>query len=158
MLKLIIALFLIVRVQWIIDGIVQTAALLAFDGHAGDEIPHVDHVAKLAEVTRDLHALEERLGLLIEQIEAVPCTLQTQVGAYDTYIVRHDLTHLFVGLGDEHVLLVGKSAFIVPCRHLVVEVIVVDMLNTVFGGSVGIDDGLDERVAGQSVATMQSRA
>ena len=55
-------------------------------------------------------------------------------------------------------LLIGERTFIVPLRHLVVEVIVVDMLNAMLGSGVGIDDSLDKRVAGQSVATMQSRA
>ena len=43
-----LSLFLVVGVDGIVDGVVETTALFALYRHAGDEITHVDHVAKLA--------------------------------------------------------------------------------------------------------------
>ena len=43
-----LSLFLVVCVDGIVDGVVETTALFALYRHAGDEITHVDHVAKLA--------------------------------------------------------------------------------------------------------------
>ena len=70
---------LVVSVLRIIHGVVQATALLALYGHAGDEVSSIDHVAELAEVTRDLHTFEQALRLLIEQVEAIPCTLEDAV-------------------------------------------------------------------------------
>ena len=53
----------------IVDGIVETTALLALYRHAGDEITHVDHVAKLAELLAYFDTLEEVLGLLVQLVQ-----------------------------------------------------------------------------------------
>ena len=52
----------------IVDGIVQTARLLALESLAHHEIGDVDDVAQLAELTRGFRAAEEVLGLLIEDV------------------------------------------------------------------------------------------
>ena len=84
--------------------------------------------------------------------------MQTQVAAHDAHVGAHDLVHLLDVLGDEHFLFVRHGALVVPFRHAVVEVVLVDDLQRVTGGSVGIDDSFDERVAGQAVAAVQSGA
>ena len=61
-----LSLFLVVGVFGVVDGVVQSAALLALDGLARDEIAHVDHVAQFAEVGGGFDALEEFFGLLVE--------------------------------------------------------------------------------------------
>ena len=136
----------------------QSAALLALDGLSCDEVAHVNHVAQLADVAARLYALEELLGLLVEQVETVPRTLQAQVGAHDAHVVGHYLAHLLHALRDEHLLLVGHRALVVPLRHLLVEVVLVYVLQRVLGSSVGVHHSLDERVARQSVAAVQTRA
>ena len=70
--------------------------------------------------------------------------MQTQVAAYDTHVVGHNLVHLANTLRDEHLLLIGHRAFVVPFWHLVVPVVQIHMLQRILGGSVGIDDSLDE--------------
>ncbi len=113
-------LFLVVSVNRIVDGVVETTALLALDSHAGDEITYVDHVAKLAKLLAHLHTLEEVLGLLIEQVETVPGTLQSEVASHDAHIVAHAFAHFLDALGDEHLLLVGHAyphrSIQAPCR------------------------------------------
>ena len=71
-------LFLVVGVDGVVGGEVEATALLAFKGEAGDEIAHVDHVAEFADVLRSLHALEEVLRFLVEHVETVPGTMQTE--------------------------------------------------------------------------------
>ena len=71
-------LFLVVGVDGVVGGEVEATALLAFKGEAGDEIAHVDHVAEFADVLRSLHALEEVLRFLVEHVETVPGTVQTE--------------------------------------------------------------------------------
>ena len=63
---------LVVSVFRVVRGVVQAAALLAFEGLSGDEIAHVDEVAEFADVSCSLHALEEFFRLLVEQVEAGP--------------------------------------------------------------------------------------
>ena len=82
--------------------------------------------------------------------------MQTQVAAYNTDVVGHNLVHLADTLRDEHFLLVGHRAFVVPFRHLVVPVVQIHMLQRILGGSVGIDDGLDKRIRRQTVTAVQS--
>lgn len=101
-----------------------------------------------------LHTFEEGLGLLVEQVETVPGALQAEVAAHYSDVVRHYLAHLLDALGDEHFLLVGHSSLVVPFRHIGVERVRVDSLERMAGCSVGIDDSLDERVAGQTVTAM----
>ena len=142
----------------VVDGIVETTALLAFYRHAGDEITHVDHVAELAEFLAYLYTLEEVFCLFVEKIEAVPCSLQTEVAAHDAYIVAHAFAHLFHALCNQHLLFVGQSTFIVPCWYLLIEVVFIYMLDAVLGSSLGINHSRDERVAGKTVPAMQTGA
>ena len=142
----------------VVDGIVETTALLAFYRHAGDEITHVDHVAELAEFLAYLYTLEEVFCLFVEKIEAVPCSLQTEIAAHDAYIVAHAFAHLFHALCNQHLLFVGQSTFIIPCWYLLIEVVLIYMFNTVLGSSLGINHSLDERVAGKTVTAMQTGA
>ena len=55
-------------------------------------------------------------------------------------------------------VVVGQRTLVVPCRHFVVEVVFIHVLDAVLGSGVGIYHSLDERVASQAVATMQTRA
>ena len=54
----------------IVDGIVKTATFLALDGHTGNEITNIDHVAQLAEILAYLHTLEEVFCLFIQRSQA----------------------------------------------------------------------------------------
>ena len=45
----------------IVDGEVESAALLALEGPAGDEVAHVDHVTQFADILRRLDTLEESM-------------------------------------------------------------------------------------------------
>ena len=134
----------------VVDGIVETTALLAFYRHAGDEITHVDHVAELAEFLAYLHTLEEILGLFVKKVEAVPGTLQAKVAAHDAHVVAHAFAHLLDALGNQYLLLVGQGTLVVPGRNLLVEIVFIHMLQTVLGSSLGINHSLDERVAEHS--------
>ena len=142
----------------VVDGIVKTTALLALYCHAGDKIAHVDHIAELAEILAYLDTLEEILGLFVEKVETVPGTLQTEVAANDAYIVAHAFAYFLDALGNQNLLFVGHGTLVVPCRNLLVEIIFIYMLQTVLGSCLGINHSLDERVAGKTVATMQTGA
>ena len=63
-------------VFWIIDGIVQTTAFLAFECLTRDEIAYVDHVSQFADVFGGLDSLKEVFGLFVEKIKTFPCTMQ----------------------------------------------------------------------------------
>ena len=152
------SLFLVVSVNRVVDGIVKTTALLALNSHTGDEITYIDHVAELAEFLAYLYTLEEILGLFIKQVEAVPGTLQAKVAAHDAHVVAHAFAHLLDALGNQYLLLVGQGTLVVPCRNLLIEIIFIYMLQTVLGSSLGINHSFDERVAGKTVATMQTGA
>ena len=136
----------------------KTTALLALNSHTGDEITYIDHVAELAEILAYLHTLEEILGLFVKQVEAVPGTLQAEVATNDTYIVAHAFAYLLDALGNQNLLLVGHGTLVVPCRNLLIEVVFIYMFQTVLGSSLGINHSLDKRVAGKTVATMQTGA
>ena len=152
------SLFLIVSVDRVVDGIVKTTALLALDSHTGDEVTYIDHVAELAEILANLYTLEEILGLFVKKVEAVPGTLQTEVATNDTYVVAHTFANFLDALGNQYLLFVGQGTLVVPGRNLLIEVVFIYMLQTVLGSSLGINHSLDERVAGKTVATMQTGA
>ena len=152
------SLFLVVSVNRVVDGIVKTTALLALYCHAGDEVTYIDHVAELAELLAHLDTLEEILGLFVKKVEAVPGTLQAEVAAHDAHIVAHTFAHLLDALGNQYLLLVGQGTLVVPGRNLLVEIVFIHMLQTVLGSCLCINHSLDERVAGKTVATMQTGA
>ena len=152
------SLFLVVSVNRVVDGIVKTTALLALDSHTGDEVTYIDHVAELAEFLAYLYTLEEILGLFVKKVEAVPGTLQSEVAANNAYVVTHAFAHFLDALGNQYLLLVGHGTLVVPGRNLLVEVVFIYMLQTVLGSSLGIYHSFDERVAGKTVATMQTGA
>ena len=142
----------------VVDGIVKTTALLALYCHAGDKIAHVDHIAELAEILAYLDTLEEILGLFVKKVEAVPGTLQSEVATNDTYIVAHAFAYFLDALGNQYLLLVGHGTLVVPGWNILIEVVFIYMLQTVLGSSLGIYHSFDERVAGKTVATMQTGA
>ena len=53
---------------WVVDGVVATAAFLAFHSLAHDDVAGVNHVAEFANVHVDLRAEEEFLGLFVEDV------------------------------------------------------------------------------------------
>ena len=70
-------LFLVVSVDGVVDGVMEAAALLTFEGPAGDEVAHIDHIAQFADILRGLDTLEETLRLLVEHIQTVPGAMQS---------------------------------------------------------------------------------
>ena len=136
----------------------QASALLAFNGLPGDEIAHIDHVSQFTDITTGLDAFEQSFGFFIEHIQTVPGTLKSQVASHNAHIIAHHLSHFLHALSDEHFFLVGHRALIIPFRNIFVEHIFADMLQTVFCCRIGIDHSLDERIAGQTVAAMQTGA
>lgn len=136
----------------------ESAGLFALFGLAHDEIANVDDVAQLAYLARGLAALEELLGLLIEDVEAVPGAVEAQVGAHYADVCAHDLPYLLDTLGDEHHLLGVARSLVVPRRDIGAERVVVDHAAGVARRSVGIDDGLDQRVGRQAVAAVKAGA
>ena len=144
--------------QRIVDGEMKTTTLLTLYRLTRDEIAHVNHVAEFADIATCLHTLEEILCLLIEHVETVPRSLESEVTTHDTNIVGHYLAHFLHTLRNEHLLFVGHSSFVIPLGYLVVEVVKVNMLNGVLCCSIGINNSLDERVASQTIATMKSCA
>ena len=142
----------------IVYRVVQTAALLALHGLAGDQVAHVDHVAQFAYLLIGLHALEEVFGLFVEQVQTFPRTTQTQVAAYDAYVGGHDLAHLAHVLCDQHALFVRERTLVVPFGHRLVPIVCIYHAQAVTRCRVGIYHSLYQRVAGQSVAAMQAGA
>lgn len=142
----------------IIKGIVEAAALVALFGLAHDEVAYIDDVAELADFARGFGAFEEFLGLLVEDVEAVPGAVEAQVGAHDAHIGAHDLVHLADALGDEHHLLGVACALVVPFGHIVAEADVGELLHGMLRCGLGVDHSLDERVGGEAVAAVEAGA
>ena len=130
----------------IIVGIVETTTLLALNGPTGDEVADIDHVTQFTDVLAGFHTLEQGFGLFVQQVETVPGSLQAQVAAYDADIIGHDLTDFLDTLRDEHMLLVGKGALIIPFGNAGVVGLFIDMLQGMTGSGFGINDGFNQRV------------
>ena len=73
--------------MWIISGEVKTTAFLSLDGKASDEVSHIDHIAKLADILCRLYTLEELFGFFVKNVQTGPCSAQTEVRTHDAYIV-----------------------------------------------------------------------
>ena len=142
----------------IVNGVVQSAAFLALQRLPRDEVTNVNHVPQFADVLRGLHTLEEVFRLFVEQVEAFPGTMKPKVAADDSHVGGHDLVHFLHVLRDEHLLFIRHRSLVVPFRDTFVEVVRIDDFQRVTGSGVGIDHGFDERIAGQTIASMQSGA
>lgn len=73
--------------MWIISGEMKSTAFLSLDGKASDEVSHIDHIAKLADVLCSLYTLEELFGFFVKNVQTGPCSAQTEVRTHDAYIV-----------------------------------------------------------------------
>lgn len=62
---------LVVGMYRIVDGEMQSTALLPFYSLTCDKVSDINHVAQFTDVAGSLHALEQCLRLLIEQVEAI---------------------------------------------------------------------------------------
>src|SRR5574344_898427 len=149
-------LFLVVSMYRIIDGVMQSATFFTFQCATGDEITDMNHIAEFADVTTGFYTFEESFSLLIEHIQTVPCTVQTQVTAHDAHIVGHNLSHFPYALSNQHLLLIGHRSLIIPFRYGLIIVILFCMFDGVFGSSIRIDYSLYQGVACQTVATVQT--
>lgn len=69
--------FLVQGMLGIIDGIMQSPALLALQRLTCDEVSHIDHIPQLTDVARGLYPLEEVLGLLIQEVQSFPGAMQS---------------------------------------------------------------------------------
>lgn len=78
----------------------KASGLLALFGLAHDEVADVDDVAQLAYLAGGFGALEQALGLLVEDVEAVPSSVEAEVGADDAHVGTHYLVDLLDALGD----------------------------------------------------------
>ena len=129
-------------------------------GHSllDDKVGTGDKVAQLAEGFGKHAAVVELLGLTEDEVEPVEGAAQTQVAADYTNIVCHDFLQLFLCLGDEYHLLIEHHALGIPVGDCVVnsELRILNSADGIHGGIVGIDHGLEQRIAGQPVAAMQS--
>ena len=96
----------------------ETAAFFALHCLSHDKIAHVDDITQLANLARCLAALEEALCLLVEDVEAVPCSFKTEIATHDTHVGAHNLPDFFHRLGDKHHLLGVLSALVVPLRDI----------------------------------------
>ena len=114
--------------------------------------------AKLANVARCLYAFEKFLCLFIQKVKARPCTVKSQIGTHNAYVIRHGLSHFFHILCNQYLFFVGHCAGVVPFGHLFVKIILVNVSQTVVGGSLGIDNGFDKRVACKTIASVKPRA
>ena len=133
----------------VIYRVVQAARFFALQCLAGNQITHIDHIAQFADVFCCLHAFEQVFGLLVEQIQSLPCTAQTQVATHNTHIGGHHLTDLAHVLRDKHMLLVSHGTFVVPVGDILVEIVVFNHTERVFGCRIGINNCLDEGVTCQ---------
>ena len=136
----------------------QATGFFAVFGLTGDQVSDVDDVAQLTDAADHLAGLEEFLGLLIQDVQTVPGAVKTQIAAHDAHIGAHDLAHFLLALADEHHLLGMGGTGIVPSGDILAPRVLVDVLNGMLGGSVGIHHRLDERIARQTVAAVQTRA
>ena len=134
------------------DRLLDLAAL--FD----DQVGHGDHVAQFAQFAVGFGLVVELLGLLEEDREAPHGALEREVRADDADVVRHDRLYLALRL-DEHEHLLGVlRALEVPVGNPLLEVGAVDERGGMACGLVGVDHRLDERVGGQAVGAVESRA
>ena len=148
----------------------QSHVLAAGAGHLDDKVGTGYEVAQLAELLGEDRTVVEVFGFAEDEVEAVESALQPQVAPHNADIVPHKLLQLAFGLGDKHHFLVEDHALGVPVGYLSVQgvagflrlLIVLSILLNPFdgthGGVMGIDHSLEQGVAGQAVATMQTGA
>ena len=96
--------------------------------------------------------------LLKEKIQSFPGAVQAKVATHNAHIGGHYLVHLLLVLCNEHLLLVGQCALVVPLGYVVVELVSVHHLYRMLCCGIGIHYGLYQRVACQTVASVQSCA
>ena len=133
-------------------GLFDLAALL------DDEVGDGDHVPQFAQFAVGLGLVVEFFGLLPEYFQAVHGALEREVRADDAHVVGHDGLHLAFRLDDHQHLLGVLRAFEVPVGNALLEIGLRQQRCRVACGLVGVDHRFDQRIGGQSVGAVQTRA
>ena len=118
----------------------QSAAFLAFHCLAHNQIADIHHIAQFTDFSGSDTTFEQAFSLFVDNVQSVPGTFQAKVAADNTYIRTHNLVHFFHTLRDEHHFFRRTGSFIVPFGNIFIIRILIDHLQTVLGGSVGIYD------------------
>ena len=144
--------------RWIVDGVVQTDRLVALACLLDRKVCNGNHIAQLAELAARLGAVVEPLGLLPDDRESLHGTLQAQVRADDTHIVRHDILQLLAVLQHKYHLLCLGSTLEVPIGNTLLPLHLMERFESVTHGAVGLDHCLGERVRCHAFGSVESRA
>src|SRR5207248_253219 len=98
---------------WVIERVVEAAALVPAERAADDEVGDLDEVAKFDEVRSDSEVSIIILHLLAEHVDPVLCALEPLGCSNDAYIVPHETPDFAPGLGyHDFLIAVGHAAFI----------------------------------------------
>ena len=111
----------------IIYCIMKSYRLLALTRLLDSEVSHSNHIAQLAQLSTRLGAVVELLGLLPDNRKTLQSTLQTQVRAHDTNIVRHNRAKLLSILHHEDHLLRLGSALEVPIGNTLLKIDLIEL-------------------------------
>ena len=116
----------------------QSAAFFAFHRLTHNQIAHIHHITQFANLSGRYTAFEQAFSLFVDNIESVPSTFQTEVTADDAYVCTHNLIHFLHTLRNEHHFFRRAGSFVIPFGNIFIIRILINRLQTVLGGSVGI--------------------
>ena len=123
-----------------------------------DQVGDGDHVPQLAQFAVGLGLVVKFLGLLPENFQPVHGALEREVRPHDAHVVGHDRLHLALRLDDHQHLLGVLRAFEIPVGNALLKIDFLQQRRRVARGLVGVDHRFDQRVRGQAVGAVQSRA
>src|SRR5690606_16120428 len=135
----------------------QSAAFLALDGGADNQVGHQGQVAQLQQVAADLVVAVILPDLLLQHVDPVLGPLQALVGTNNTHVVPHETAQFIPVVGDDHVFIrVGYLGF-VPIRSLGRLGHVGALRGDVLGAAATVDEAFQQGVAGHPVGAVQAR-
>ena len=125
----------------IVNRVMKPSALFSFHCLTSNQVTYINHVTELANLSGSLYTFKQAFCFFIENIQTVPCTHQTEVASYNTYIRLHNLIDFFHTLCNQNSFFVADSAFCIPFRNIFVEIVTVEYTKCVFSGRIRINNG-----------------
>src|SRR5207237_4432268 len=143
----------------VVDRVVEPAALVPARGAGDDQLGHRRDVAQLGEVAREEEVPVVAANLLLEEGDALARASEPAVAPHHAPVVPHEAAHLVPVLGDDDRLVAvgGPAGIPGPDRRWTAPV-AGEPLERVGGGATREDQGLEQRVGGEAVGSVQTRA
>ena len=142
---------------WIVGRVVKAATFVPHTGASDDEVCDRDKIAQFNQRLGHFRPLVETLNFISDQFEAAACAFKPEIRSHDSNVIPHDLLDLGTIMFNQHPFLsIERTTFIPQRDDRRGRLLRADTRTNVLKRPVRKDDRLEERVAGESICSVNA--